>query len=105
MTDPKDNLPKYDTTKYQAQKIERKEDDLHIHRAKAVSSLFEEFRKQAAFTFGLRYITDFLVNVCGDEKLGYAPFVIVEGKSNHNRKNFSEVFIELLSVYNEYDKC
>jgi len=45
MTDPKDNLPKYDTTKYQAQKIERKEDDLHIHRAKAVSSLFEEFRK------------------------------------------------------------
>jgi hypothetical protein len=53
----------------------------------------------------MKYITDFLINVCADEKCGYAPFVIIEGKSNVNNKNFAEVITELISVFNDYEKC
>lgn len=34
------NIPKYDTSKYSVSKQPKKEDDIHIHRAKAISSLF-----------------------------------------------------------------
>ena len=36
---------------------------------------------------------DFLVNVAGDERLGYSQFVIREGKVHENRKVFSEIFV------------
>jgi hypothetical protein len=46
-----------------------------------------------------------LVNVGSDEKCGYSAFVVKEGKANPNNKMFAEVFIELLSDFNNYDKC
>lgn len=78
MNEPKETAPKYDTSKYQQKKTtEKKEDDLHLNRAQTVANLFEEFRKEAVFSYGLRYVTDFLVNVCSDEKLGYSSFVVI----------------------------
>lgn len=58
-----------------------------------VSSLFEEFRKEAEYSFGLKPVVDFLVDAAGDEKMGYSSFVISEGKCHHNRLVFAEIFI------------
>ena len=84
---------KYDTSKYSQKKEVRKEDNIHVFRQKVVNCLFEEFRKEAEYSFGLKPVVDFLVDAAGDEKMGYSSFVIMEGKSHQNRHIFAEIFI------------
>lgn len=37
----KDTMPKYDISKYDQKKVERKEDNIHIFRQQVVNCLFE----------------------------------------------------------------
>ena len=85
----KSNIPTYDTSKYTEKKEKKKEDNLPISRASVISGLFDEFRAEAVESFGLKYMIDFIVNVAGEEKLGYSQFVIREGKVHENRRIFS----------------
>ena len=73
----KDNTPKYDIAKYDQKKVERKEENIHLFRAKIINCLFEEFRKEAEYSFGMKHIIDFLVNAAADEKMGYSSYVVI----------------------------
>ena len=99
-------MPKYEIEKTDNKKPQpKKEENISISRAKVMNGMFQEFRNDAQEIFGLKYVIDFIVNVTADEKMAYSSNVIIEGKAHRNRHNFAAVFIELLSISDDYQNC